>query len=242
MSAHIHHLDWVNVPNKNKGLLYYTCNTHSLDIEIPVRKQLVNCKGGNELGCVSLMPTEFGDWYIDLDLYKCPLTMHKQVMTGLQRMDADYVFLVESDVLYHKSHFDFIPPRNDTFYYNTNVWKTRYPDGHCVWTDNMQQVSGCCAYKGLLLEFYRRRVREIEKHGFDRHYEPGPKTGECKVENWMSEYPNLDIRHPNTLTKSKWSPEEFRNPIYAKGWKEASEIPGWGVVEGKLLELLKNVE
>jgi hypothetical protein len=223
------------------GILYYTCNTHDLAIEIPVRKQLVNCKNGYELGCVSLKPTEFGDWWIDLDLERSPLSMHKQVMIGIGRMESDIVFLVESDVLYHKSHFDFIPERSDVFYYNTNCWKVRYPDGHAVWTDNLQQVSGCCARRELLLDFYRERVKFIEKNGFDRHYEPGPKTGRANVENWQSTYPNLDIRHDHTLTKSKWSPDEFRNPIYAKGWKEASEVPGWGRVEGNLMELLSGV-
>jgi hypothetical protein len=44
----------------------------------------------------------------------------------------------------------------------------------------------------------------------------------------MSKYPNLDIRHNKTLTKSKWSPDEFRNQQYAKGWQEADWVKGWG--------------
>jgi hypothetical protein len=178
---------------------------------------------------VSLKPTQFGDWQIALPLERSPLTMHKQIVAGLERMTADYVFLCESDVLYHPSHFKFVPPSRDTFYYNTNVWKARYPDGHAVWTDNLQQVSGICADRLLLLDFFRRRVKRIERDGFNGHYEPNDRYG-CKTANWQSEYPNLDIRHPKTLTKSKWSPDEFKNQQYAAGWKETDEVPGWGRV------------
>jgi glycosyltransferase involved in cell wall biosynthesis len=220
------------------AILYYTCNTHPLDIETACRKQLLASKNGHELGCVSLKPTEFGDWNITLPLERSPLSMHKQILAGLERLTADYVFLVESDVLYHPSHFRFIPPRADVFYYNTNVWKVRYPDGHAVWTDYLQQVSGLCASRELLLEFYRKRVEEIERDGFNRHYEPGPKTGNYRAVNWQSEVPNLDIRHTATLTHAKWSPDEFRNSRYSKGWKESDRVPFWGITENRFEEVL----
>jgi len=70
---------------------------------------------------------------------------------------------------------------------------------------------------------------KIERDGFDRHYEPQEKTGPYHTENWQSAYPNLDIRHGMTLTRSKWSPDEFRNRKYARGWKETDdEIADWG--------------
>ena len=54
-------------------------------------------------------------------------------------------------------------------------------------------------------------------------------TSRYHTQNWQSRYPNLDIRHDRTMTKSKWSPDEFRNKKYAKGWKETDgELPGWG--------------
>ena len=218
------------------AILYYTCNTHSQDIEEACRKQLL--KSGLPIVSVSReKEIDFADTRIVLQGARSPLMMHKQIVAGLEACKADYVFLCESDVLYHPSHFDFTPKWDDTYYFNTNVWKTRYPDGHCIWTDDLQQVSGICASRELLLDFFRRRVRRIERDGFNGHYEPGPRYG-CKVENWQSAVPNIDIRHEMTITKSKWSPEEFRNKEYAKGWKEASEVPGWGMIEGKLIELL----
>jgi len=222
------------------GILYYTCLTHLDIIETACRAQLQKARNGHELGSVSRGASiDFGDWNIVIDQPRSALTMHLQILAGLERMTCDYVFLCESDVLYHPSHFDFVPPRKDTFYYNTNIWKARYPDGHAVWTDDLQQVSGLCADRELLLGFYRRRVAKIEREGFDRHYEPGPKLGDYQVQNWQSALPNLDIRHSSTLTASKWSPDEFRNRHYARGWKESNEVEGWGITEGRLEELLK---
>ena len=74
-------------------------------------------------------------------------------------------------------------------------------------------------------------------------YEPGTRqdwvhrgTGKtygfkCKYisENWMSKFPNLDLRHDKNLTKNRWSPDEFHNRRNTEGWTETtvSEIPGW---------------
>lgn len=215
----------------SKAILYYTCNTHLLDIEMACRQRLLASKENHTLVSVSREPIEFGEWNIVVEGDRGPETMHRQILAGLERIEAGYVFLCESDVLYHRSHFDFVPPRDDVFYFNTNVWKVWYDGGPAVWTDDLQQVSGICASRELLLDFYRKRVKQIEEEGFNRHYEPGNKQAiECKTENWMSEYPNVDIRHGKTLTRSKRSPGEFRNKKYAKGWKETDVLLGWGEV------------
>jgi hypothetical protein len=167
--------------------------------------------------------------------------MHRQILAGLERSDADFVFLCENDVLYHPSHFEFTPPTHDIFFYNVNVWKVFFDNGRANWTDDLQQLSGLCADRYLLLEFYQRRIAEIESKGFDRHYEPQPKTG-CKADNWKSEWPNIDIRHDKTWTKTKRFVTQFRNKRYAKGWKEASFVEGWGYTEGRFLEFLKEIQ
>jgi len=213
-----------------KCCLYYTAHRHDLHIEMACRKQLDLARGDIPLVAVGLQPFDYGDVTIVLPLSPGPLTLHKQILAGLEACEADAVFFCENDVLYHPSHFEFEPRMHHTFHYNTNVWKVRYSDGHMVWADDLQQTSGLCADHGLLLEHYRRRVAEIEERGFDRHYEPGRKTGPHGTCNWQSRYPNLDIRHGKNMTKSKWSPGEFRNKRYAKGWQETDgELPGWGL-------------
>lgn len=228
----------------NKCILYYTCLNHSLDIELACRKQLLAASGDIRVVTVSLNnEIDFGNERIVLRGERGPLMMHRQILAGLECIKEGYVFFAENDVLYHPSHFDFTPPRCDTFYYNSNVWKVRYSDGHAVWTDDLHQTSGLCAAHSILLDFYRKRVAQIEQEGFNRHYEPGSKqtVGAQRVESWMSEFPNIDIRHDKTITRSKWSPDEFRNKKYAKGWKTASEVMGWGRTEGRIKEFIDGI-
>jgi len=191
---------------------------------------------------------DFGDWNVVLDMAKSGATMHEQILAGLERTQADYVFLCESDVMYSPSHFEFTPPRDDTFYYNTNVWRVRYSDGHAVRTTNLQQVSGICASRKLLLAHYRKRVELIRANGgvFDTKriaYEPGTrgKFGDERVANWESPYPNIDITgHGQTLTTPHFSVDSFRNKKYAAGWQETDDaLPGWPKLsDGGLQKLL----
>jgi hypothetical protein len=150
----------------NKGIVYYTCNSHPQIIEDVCRVQLDRARGELELGVVSReRPTSFGDWCIIIHGKRGTLTMHRQILAGLERSDADFVFLCENDVLYHPSHFEFIPPRCDTFFYNVNVWKVFFDNGRANWTDDLQQLSGLCADRYLLLEFYQRVLQKLKVKG-----------------------------------------------------------------------------
>jgi DNA-directed RNA polymerase subunit RPC12/RpoP len=240
----------VVVKKPRKLALYYTCNSHDGMLELAARNNLKHATNGHEVGCVALQRTDFGDWSIVLDRQKSGGTMHYQILAGLERSTADYVFLCESDVLYHPSHFEFTPPDNDTFYYNVNVWRVRYSDGHAVRTAGLQQVSGICASRQLLLAHYRKRVELIEQNGgvFDTKrmaYEPGTrgKFGDERVANWESKYPNLDITgHGQTLTVPHFSIDSFRNKKYAEGWQETDEaLPGWPKIAGRVQEWLKEL-
>ena len=96
-----------------------------------------------------------------------------------------------------------------------------------------------------MIDYFTKRVEQIKKDGFDRHYEPRGKRfwnpqrgGKYGEQSWQSKEPNVCIRHDNTLTKAKRSPEEYRNPKYAKGWKtNTRSISGWGSIH-EILEVI----
>jgi hypothetical protein len=213
-----------------KEIIYYTdCRLDPL-IMSACQKQLL--KSNLDIISVSLQPIKFGK-NIFLHLERGNLTMFKQILAGLELSQAEIVFLCEHDVLYSPSHFNFTPSKENMFYYNTNVFKIRYPDGHALWVDDLQQLSGICAYRKLLLDFCRKKINQ---EVFDRHYEPSPR------ENWQSEFPNLDIRHDKNLTKSKWSKGDFRNQKYTKGWMESDSIPFWGNTKNRFNEILEEID
>ncbi len=208
-----------------KGIIFYTDNALNLKIAHACQRQLK--KVGLPIVSSSLKPMNLGR-NIVLPLKRGYLTMAKQILSALEASDTEIIFFAEHDVLYHPSHFDFIPPKKDIFYYNQNVWRLRTTDGFAVHYD-CNQLSGLCCYRDLAIEYYRKLVSDIEKEGFSRKrfsFEPG--TRDNRWEAWKSEWPNVDIRHESNLTLSKWSPKDFRNPKYCVNWQEGYEIPYWG--------------
>ena len=212
-----------------KEIIYYTCGTHADNIEQTCRTQLLK----SQLPIISVSlnkEIDFGNDRIVVNGVRSPEMMHKQILAGLKASTAMYVFLCESDVLYHPSHFEFTPPTFDTFFYNTNVWKYHTDNKKFYWTDDMQQVSGCAASRELMISFFERRLKQFELTGFDRHYEPTERFGEY-TKNWQSWIPNICIRHDKNLTRTKKSIADFKNKQKAKGWKEAEEVTGWGEIK-----------
>lgn len=222
---------------KRKGIIFYTDNKLNLKIARAVQRQLLSI----ELPIVSssLKPMNFGkNVHIPLDRGK--LTMFIQILSALKASDSDIVYFCEHDVLYHPSHFKFTPPTSDKFYYNENVWKVDAQSDKAIHYE-ARQVSGIVVYRKLAIEHYTRRIQEIEKRGFSMKmgYEPGTHNREERVddltsEGFMSDYPNVDIRHGNNLSPTRWKREEFRNQKYTKGWREGTlkDIPGWDFSQG----------
>jgi len=151
-------------------------------------------------------------------------------------VQSSIVHNCEHDVLYHQSHFDFIPAKKDVFYYNINVWKVREEDGYALKVDVCCQTSGLVGYREELIKHYKERIKKVEEKGkFERNmgFEPGTHRrveweNKYSSENFKSLFPNVDIRHSGNLTVNRWSKDQFRNQKWTKGWTESKEIPGWG--------------
>lgn len=215
---------------KRKGIIYFTDNQLNMKIARSVRNQLR--KINLPIVSASLKPMDFGQ-NIVLPLKRGVETMLKQIIAALEASTVDIVFFCEHDVLYHPSHFDFIPKKKDKFYYNQNWWKV-WSDGFAAhWDAN--QVSGLCSYREYVLQYYKERLKEVEEKGFNRSYEPGARD-ESKYEVWNSDFPNVDIRHDNNLTTSHRSIEDFRDKSTSKNFQESSIdlIPGWKKLKEKL--------
>ncbi len=200
-----------NPPDWKREIIYYTDNRLNIKIAKKCQKRLESF--GLPITSVSLKPMTFGK-NIVLKGKRSPEMMFKQILAGLEASTANIVFLAEHDVLYDKSHFDFIPPRKDKFYFNVNVIKVDWETGKGVKVDDCKQNSGLCAYRNLLIDWIKTKI-----DNFDGHYEPQDNR-----ESWSSENQNIDIRHENNLTPTRWNKEEFRNQKYTKGWKEYDSI------------------
>jgi glycosyltransferase involved in cell wall biosynthesis len=230
----------------SKGLVYYSDCRGDDAILRAVREQLSNVAPG-PIVAVTLQPVRWTEKNIVLPLERGYLTMFKQILAGLEALETDIAFLVEHDVLMHPSHFEFTPPDRSKVYYNQNVWKVDAESGRALHY-RCSQTSGLCADRSLLVEHYRRRVALVAERGFSRNmgFEPGTHRRAERVDDltsdvWMSEYPNIDIRHGHNLTTSRWRKEQFRNQKYTAGWTEGDTVPGWGKTLGRFDDFLAEV-
>ena len=217
-----------------KGILYYTDNR--LDPMIMAIAQQQMLMSGLPIVSVSLEPMAFGDNVV-VNLIRGVVTMHRQILAGLERSKADMVFFCEHDVLYHQSHFAFTPPEDDTYYFNTNVWRWWFRNNHFITYDGLSSLSGMCANREILITHYRERLRQIEENGWENGrdpqwargivgHAPGRFSGEKSI-YWRSEFPNIDIRHSQTLTSAKVRLNRFKH--LPMNWQEAKygDIKEW---------------
>jgi hypothetical protein len=239
----VHKFQWLidkfNPPDweLSKGMIYYTDSQLDEKIAKPVREQLLKISQEKKIDIVSssLKKMDFGVKNIHFpSLKRGYLSMFKQILAALEHSQADIIFFTEHDVLYHPSHFDFVPPDKETFYYNQNVWYLR-PDGHALHYD-VNQLSGLCVYRDAALTHFRERYERFTKEEFTRETGFEPFTHhrvswptEFKMGTWMSEFPNVDLRIGVNSTGMRWKKEEYRNQQLLINWTETEnfQIPGW---------------
>jgi len=229
-----------------KGIIYYTNNKLPEHIAITCRKYIK--ASGLPIVSVSQYPLDFGGNYV-MDVPSAILSMFKQIQKALLISTADIIFHCEHDMLYHPSHFDFIPPRNDTYYFNLNVWAVDDVSGQALYYDNMKMSSGLCAYRNILLEHYTGKLKWIEEHGkFSQRlmgYEPGRKLSRKREDypwdTWKSEHPNIDIKGTHNITRKRFSLDQYQSPKrIAASWTLADSVPFWGKTKGRFDEFLKD--
>lgn len=251
--------DWHDneLPNKKltKGVIYYTHNVGDPLILEACRKQLAKGMKEKHIVSASNEPIKFGRQNLVLEHIKEPkfLDMFEKILATLKAHDADIIFFAEHDVLYHPKHFDFTPKKRDVYYYNTNVLRVRYQDGHTLYCKDLQQLSGLVAYRETLIKHFEERVKRIKAAGKDAPirgmgFEPGShgrpdRIDDLPSENYFAKFANLDIRHDTNSTASRWSKEEFRNQRYTKGWTEMElvDIPGWHAKTNDVATFLKTI-
>lgn len=237
----IHPLQWLidrfaPVPDWNmgtKGVVYISDVRLDEKLLKDCQKQLLKAFPG-KIVSVTLKPVDFGE-NIVLPLKREKLSIFKQILAGLEAIDTDYVFLCDDDVLYHPSHFDFTPPRDDVFYYDINWWRLRTSDGTTAhW--KAKQSNLLCANRKFLIQEYKERVRKVESEGWHNGgYEPGTRSirrggfSDSRSEYYKAELPTIDLRHGKNLTGDKWKVDDFVDKRQAETWGkgDVNTISGW---------------
>lgn len=231
-----------------KGLVYYTNNKPAENIFKACQKQLNKCmeQWGFPIYSISQKPINFGINTV-INLESSLLSMYKQIYEGLKQCETDAIFLTEHDVLYHPTHFDFTPEKKDHFYYNRNEWRVSSVTGKTVYYLNNDTSQLCALRKPLMAHI--KRVIEVNTDSYHASYGTSPPRGIPKEEQkgkhfgvYMSKVPNVDIRHPNTMSRQRMTKEEFRSERGRRGWTESDGVPGWGKTLGRFDEFLNELK
>ena len=238
----------------SRSVIYYTDSELDPTIARVCQEQLRKSFDGEIISISLNKPVDFG-YNIVVHAQRGIPTMLTQILIGLERSEADDVFLAEHDVLYHQSHFDFEPLSPDVFYYNTNVWRWDYISDLAITYYMIRSQSGLCANRKLMIKHYTRRLDLIEERGLSGDsttdprwarvmgYEPGTKkirrggVSNEESEVWQSPFPNIDIRHSGTITKTKTSLKSFKHKPDLATWKEINinQVPGWGKIKERFV-------
>jgi hypothetical protein len=228
---------------KELGIIYYTDNRLREPVWSLSQKTIK--ESGLPIVSCSLKPINFGKNIVLENRLRSYPTMTEQILTALENIDTKYVFFCEHDVLYHPSHFKFIPPRDDIYYYNVNNWRWWFGYHSAITYEELTSLSGMCCNRELAIKHYKYRLKVIEEQGLDKirsreprwarkfGYEPGTKkrrnggiTDEEHIKR-KSEFPNIDIRHRGTFSAPKITLESFKHR--PTNWREEliENIPGW---------------
>jgi hypothetical protein len=244
-----------------KEIIYFTDNCLDEDFAKLFRKRLVAAADGIPIISVSHKPIDLGKNICVGDIGRSMRSLWRQVLTGVMYSNADVVYIAEHDVLYHESHFDFVPTDENCFYYDNSVWLVRSRDGRCLWKPNLC-FSQCVCNRLIMLDDMMQRVNWCENGGDPPlhvgAYEPGrirkKRPDERKIfgintdmkwrlERFETEIACIDIRHGRNFSGTR----RFKpKPEYVATGRHgdriyADEVPGWGSPRGRFNEWLREV-
>jgi hypothetical protein len=97
-------------------VVYYTGNHEDETFEAKIRAKLLDTIGDMPLISVSQKPIDFGK---NICVGEHEISIHnawRQLLIGAEQATTPFIYAAESDYLYPKEHFQFIPERKDAFY------------------------------------------------------------------------------------------------------------------------------
>lgn len=204
-------------------IIYYTDGT----IEEPIKSKVIN--NIKEMDIPTVLVSNDGKERSHLQLFK-------NIKKGLANVETKYVALAEHDCLYPKEHFEFIPPKDDTFYYNTNHYFAvmRHSQYHKPYKER-KALSGTVCNKELLEKAVDERIKFLENggeliRGVSGACEFGIRDDDYKAEGFKTKIPYLDIRHGNNFSGYRKGKERLSKLDY---WGDFSELFGKKLPPGK---------
>ena len=98
------------------------------------------------------------------------LNLYKQLLRGVEEVKTKYIGTAEHDCLYPREHLDWLPPRDDVYYYNENVWLVQWGGNHpelngmySRFWGKRQALSSLVCNRELLLKSLNKRLDLLDE-------------------------------------------------------------------------------
>jgi hypothetical protein len=192
-------------------IIYYTSNRERSEFEDKIKATLLEAVGDLPLISVSQKPIGFGDNICVGDIGVSAESILKQMLAGAVAAKTKFIGFGESDCLYHRSYYDFRPPKDDTFYYPDEVyliWAKR----QSFWLKRRAETS-CIVSREHFIDVINKVLEcEFKKYSISRFV---PKL--TKQDTFHVDIPVVSIKTKNGL--------HWKSP-HSKIHK--STLPHWG--------------
>ncbi len=103
-------------------IIYYTSNREDTDFEKRVQENLLKVSNGLPIISVSHKPIDLGHNICVGDVGTSGFNMFRQVQIACEAATTPFVISAEADCLYPPDYFEFVPPRLDACYRNSNLY------------------------------------------------------------------------------------------------------------------------
>ena len=204
--------------------IYYTSNREKPEFEKRIRKTLLETIGDLPLISVSQKPIEFGKNICVGEVGLSAQNAWRQFQIGAMEANTKFVCSAEDDVLHAPNFFDFVPPREDTWYISHPMYVLWNLRGKKRAFGLKQQGSEATVIvaKDYLIRMIEDMLqghgeglwkREIELHGsipllFQN----------CNLEHFNTKVPSVTFKNDEDM---------HRRTFYKRG-SITREIPYWG--------------
>lgn len=201
-------------------IIYYTSNREKPDFEKRVQENLLKVCGDLPIVSVSQKPIKLGKNICVGDVGTSGFNMFRQVQIACEAATTPFVISAESDCLYPPDYFQFIPPRLNACYRNSNLYVM--PDHRDFF---FYKKEGATHAQIVGREFYLSTLKKLfagapqwstEEKNFPKERLKQQDVF-TEILYWKSENPVFQIK---THRSMRYYTHSDRTPIH--------ELPYWG--------------
>ncbi|SRR3989344_4040476 len=201
-------------------IIYYTSNREHAGLEVRVRENLLKVCGNLPIISISQKPIDLGKNICVGDVGTSGFNMFRQVQIGCQAVSTQFVISAEADCLYPPDYFQFVPPRLDIPYRDSNLYVM--PDQRAYF---FYKQEGATHAQVVGREFYLATLKKMfagapqwspEEKNFPKERWHKEDVFD-KIEYWKSKNPVFQIK---THKGMRYYTHSDRTPM--------STIPYWG--------------